>query len=310
MSRNSRRSTPTLNDLGVAYRLLGDEPVGGGRFYWLRVRPTHREVRVSNGKVKLSLVESHRVSSLVCKNPTPRPVVILEGTVVVGGLQNRIVERTVVIPPKAVVVIPVKCVEAGRWSARRGRREFFQRGRAARRLRQELKRSKFRSHRAGGPWTARQDEVWDSVYQECRRYEVFSCTEDYGEVLDFLQQSISPEDLPDLEPPAGANAVMVTLGRFPVWFEVFPRPRNLRPILQDLVLDVLSVAEEPVESRDSVPRPEEVLEKLFHLPLESVEGVPNTPGETLVVACEDWIGEAVFLEDRLVHASFLHVLVN
>ena len=40
---------------------------------------------------------------------------ILDGEELVGAKQNRIVNVTILVPPHAEIVIPVSCIEAGRW---------------------------------------------------------------------------------------------------------------------------------------------------------------------------------------------------
>lgn len=46
------------------------------------------------------------------------PVLIIDGQELLGAKQNRIVNLTILAPPQATVIIPVSCVESGRWSAR------------------------------------------------------------------------------------------------------------------------------------------------------------------------------------------------
>ena len=55
------------------------------------------------------------VSELRVKNTGEKPVLILDGEELVGAKQNRIVNVSIVVPPKGNVVIPVSCIEAGRW---------------------------------------------------------------------------------------------------------------------------------------------------------------------------------------------------
>src|SRR6185437_11391212 len=45
------------------------------------------------------------------------PVLILDGEEVVGGLQNRVVNTTLLVPPKTTFNLPVSCIEHGRWHA-------------------------------------------------------------------------------------------------------------------------------------------------------------------------------------------------
>jgi hypothetical protein len=49
-------------------------------------------------------------------NKSPPMVLILDGGELVGAKQNRIVNTTILIAGNATVVIPVSCVEQGRWA--------------------------------------------------------------------------------------------------------------------------------------------------------------------------------------------------
>ncbi|MEW5762069.1 MAG: DUF6569 family protein [Bacillota bacterium] len=55
------------------------------------------------------------VNTILAVNKGERPVLILDGEELVGAKQNRMVNATVLIPPRAAVKVPVSCVEMGRW---------------------------------------------------------------------------------------------------------------------------------------------------------------------------------------------------
>jgi hypothetical protein len=47
---------------------------------------------------------------------------LLDGEELIGAKQNRALNLTILAPAKQVIVIPVSCVEAGRWHLRRSPR--------------------------------------------------------------------------------------------------------------------------------------------------------------------------------------------
>jgi hypothetical protein len=55
------------------------------------------------------------VPELLFENMADCPVLILGGEELVGAKQNRMVNLTILAAPKSKMVIPVSCVEAGRW---------------------------------------------------------------------------------------------------------------------------------------------------------------------------------------------------
>lgn len=56
------------------------------------------------------------VSELQVRNKGPRPLLLLAGQLLIGGKQDRIVGKDTVVPPGETVLVPVYCVEHGRWS--------------------------------------------------------------------------------------------------------------------------------------------------------------------------------------------------
>lgn len=59
--------------------------------------------------------EGGSVPDLKVENRAPQPVLIVDGEELVGAKQNRVANLTMMIPPDTTTVIPVSCVEAGRW---------------------------------------------------------------------------------------------------------------------------------------------------------------------------------------------------
>ena len=75
------------------------------------------EEALADGTVKVTEVSAEgHVPELRVKNSGVTPVLILDGEELVGAKQNRIVNVTVLVPPNSEIVIPVSCIEAGRWA--------------------------------------------------------------------------------------------------------------------------------------------------------------------------------------------------
>src|SRR5215469_4930037 len=56
-----------------------------------------------------------RVPELLATSTAETPVILVGGEQVVGGLQNRVFNTTILVAAKSELRIPVTCVEAGRW---------------------------------------------------------------------------------------------------------------------------------------------------------------------------------------------------
>ena len=103
------------------------EPLRSGPLTFIPLMPV--EGRASNptgylpleDALKGNLVEVSEqarasVPELLAVSQADAPVVLVGGEQVVGGLQNRVLNTTILLAPHVSLRIPVTCVEAGRWS--------------------------------------------------------------------------------------------------------------------------------------------------------------------------------------------------
>ena len=112
---------------------------------------------------------------LVC-NDASVPLVILEGQGLEGAKQNRILQKTVVVPAGKTIAVPVNCVERGRW--RYNSNEFKP---ASFRAGPSVKMSKASAMKMEPH--ALQSEVWREVSELSERVDAYSASEDLGEIL-------------------------------------------------------------------------------------------------------------------------------
>lgn len=72
---------------------------------------------IAQGQVRVTeLHQGGSVPELRLENNADLPVLLVDGEELVGAKQNRVVNLTILAPAKQATVIPVSCVEAGRWS--------------------------------------------------------------------------------------------------------------------------------------------------------------------------------------------------
>jgi hypothetical protein len=131
------------------------------------------------------------VQELLARNKAPRPVVIIEGETLVGARQNRIVAHTVVVAAGQDVIVPVGCMEHGRWHFKSAQ---FASGASPSewKVRREIKDSVMRSRSAGGAAALNQSALWDRVDQELATAEVHSSTADYHELVERRMGAAAP----------------------------------------------------------------------------------------------------------------------
>ena len=77
------------------------------------------EEAIAAGSARVTEVSAGgSVPELRFENLGEKPVLLLDGEELIGAKQNRVVNLTILAPAKQIIVIPVSCVEAGRWDAR------------------------------------------------------------------------------------------------------------------------------------------------------------------------------------------------
>ena len=106
-----------------------------------------------------------RVPELSFENPSAEKILLVDGDELVGAKQNRILNLTILVGAGQKVVIPVSCVEQGRWRYRNA--EFASAGRTLfAKARARTMSQVNRSMATARVRTANQSEVWADVAQK------------------------------------------------------------------------------------------------------------------------------------------------
>ncbi len=180
------------------------------------------------------LDESGSVPELRVINGAAVPVLILEGDELIGAKQNRVVNSSVLVAAASELVLPVSCVERGRWS-RRSR--DFSSGRATPHLslRHLKSRSVHDSLRRGRGHKSDQGAVWEEVDRLAYLHASPSPTDALQDTRAGLSERLKAfEDLSN-KLPEGTRGVIVAIGERPVALEVLAGPRSFAKVLPKLL---------------------------------------------------------------------------
>lgn len=72
---------------------------------------------LEGGAIQITEVsEQGEVPHLLVRNAGKMPVLLVDGEELIGAKQNRILNLSLLVPAEAELVVPVSCVEAGRWT--------------------------------------------------------------------------------------------------------------------------------------------------------------------------------------------------
>ena len=92
----------------------------------------------------------------------PGLLLLVDGEELMGAKQNRVINTSLLVPEKQPVVVPVSCVEQGRWQCAAPRFHAVGRTLSSQARRKKLSRLA-RSVAATGCYDANQSEVWQDV---------------------------------------------------------------------------------------------------------------------------------------------------
>jgi len=238
--------------------------------------------------------EAGTVPELLATSTADRPVLLLDGEELVGAKQNRILNTSVLLPPRSKTRIPVSCVEQGRW--RHVSPHFLPGPVSPSRMRARKSRDVHGSLRTRGRPESDQAAVWDEVQSELSGLGAASPTMALHDALHHRRHDLG-EFLDALPYPAGARGVFAAVGdRFAV-VDCFDRPATLEKVWRRLVtgyaLDALG--RHGREAGAVEPKgPKAILERLGQMACEAYPS-PGM-GEDWRLAAEDLTGHALVVD--------------
>jgi hypothetical protein len=240
-----------------------------------------------------------------------KPTLIIDGEELVGAKQNRVVNLTILVAAQSELVIPVSCVEAGRWHPKSRRfsaapRTQYATGRAKRMAQVSL------SMAYSGERRSDQSAVWKDIAEKAARLHSLSATSameqmftDHAASIDTYLQACSPVD--------GQIGALFAIDDRIVGFDLFDDAATCRKLLPKLVR---SYAVDAIDMRDGSASPQKrqardsrALAQLVHGFLASIVASPQRRapavglGEDLRLSGNGLVGAALILADQVVHLS-------
>ena len=249
------------------------------------------------GLINVSELEPPKVPFLSIGNLAEVPILLVEGEMLVGGDQNRTMNVTVLCPPQTRTVVPVSCVESGRWGARRtisaSNRHAPGSLRATKTTNLEPRTSDTAGRRSD------QHRVWGEVDRQSYAHSVHSETAALDDVQEQIEDRIAAQ-LDLVEPVTGQIGVICTIGDHVVGMDLFDKPSTLEKYLRGIIAGHALDAPTPVESSDVIRAIERFLALVGTSTRETGEGV-GLGEEVLLRGAVAGIGLAY--EECLVHLA-------
>ena len=194
--------------------------------------------------------DAGQVSALQVVVNGAEPVLLLDGEELIGAKQNRVMNLTIMAPPARATVIPVSCVESGRWHhVSRGfasaPRAQFAEGRAAK-MQQVTASLKGPGSRASD-----QGAVWNLIGEKSVRLSAMSPTSAMSAVFDKLEMPIE-EFVAAFAPVERQVGAMFFINGAQAGLELFDAASTWRKLAPKLVR---SYAVDAIDRRGTPSRP-------------------------------------------------------
>jgi len=189
---------------------------------------------ITQGKVRVTEVHAGgSVPELRLENNADLPVLLVDGEELVGAKQNRVLNLTILAPAKQVTVIPVSCVEAGRWGMswadlKTADYMMYSLGRGER-LAQVTE-----SMRSNGTRKSDQQAVWRNIAAKATRLKASSPTGAMSAIFESQASSLE-EFTRAFTWQEGQCGVAFAIGGRVLGLEIFDHPEVMRRFFQKLV---------------------------------------------------------------------------
>ncbi len=248
--------------------------------------------------------EGGSVPELSVVNQGDMPVLLLDGEELAGAKQNRVVNTTILIKAHSKCVIPVSCVEQGRWH--NASHEFKDSGNLmTSKLRVKKQQSVSKNMNVTGCRTSDQGEVWDGVHEMVSFFMVESDTGAMKDVYDHVGNDLTSM-LRAFTPIPGQRGFAVFINGKIVGIEYISQPRAFAKVFEKLLRSYAMEALQIKKPKDSVIQAEAAIAFLANLSscdIKSYDAIGH--GQEHRVTGRKIVGSALTVSDDMVHLSLL-----
>jgi hypothetical protein len=277
---------PLLSNLAITLEYLTlDEVLSGGL-----VEVTEKDLGGS-------------VPELQVVNKSSQMILILDGEELVGAKQNRIVNTTILIQGGITMVIPVSCVEQGRWAYNNPRFESKERIMSAN-IRAKKAYQVHENLRASVGYMADQGEIWNDIEEKANRMDALSPSMAMSRIYELKTASLEEytRNFRPIEGQVGAAflidgkvAGIDSFGKSDTFSKVFKK------LLESYALDAIDQYNPQKEVKVLKCQATDLIKEAQSAPIESRPSVGL--GMDLRLESRKLSGFALALEDQILHLA-------
>ena len=265
---------------------------------------TLKEAMVQDLLKITELNDSGAVPELKVMNNADIPVLILDGEELIGAKQNRIVNTSILLREKSETIIPVSCVEQGRWSYTS--KNFQDSDRiASSNLRNVKSASVKRSVESSGEYLSDQGAVWNEVHKLENMMEVNSPTSALGDVYDAKSNDLE-DYIEAFELVEGQKGLLVSVNGAIIGLDVVSNESAYKDLHKKLIksyaLDSMVEKNKNIKFNIDKNKAEEFIKEI--LKSNESKNMSVGYGFDYRFANRSYTGSSLVYKDQVIHASF------
>ena len=243
------------------------------------------------------------VPDLKVINKSPQMILILDGEELVGAKQNRIMNTTILIQGNSTTVVPVSCVEQGRWSYDSPRFSSKERMMSAGLRAMKSEQVQF-SLRSSGDYRSDQGAIWNEISEKAGRRGATSPS--------MAMASIYEKDMPSIQEyvkhfkliDSQVGAIFMIDGKV-AGLDSFGKPGSFSKVFKKLIesyaLDAIDWFDPDKEHKALKSEVTKFMKSSQTAHVESRESIGL--GRDLRIESRKITGFALSLDDQILHLS-------
>lgn len=256
--------------------------------------------------VEIKELEHSTVNTVLCKNDSVAPLILIDGDEITGAMQNRIINDSLIVPAKSSLNIPVSCTEHGRWhvkdqseSARCFKPSLYT---ANHSTRSRKSRASYQGHDYQG-------EVWDSISEFESRADFRSATSALNDSYENLKDK-QDEYLNKFTIEDGQDGIIFIVNGEVKGLELFYNPSIYRQYHEKLCRSYIIEAVVEKKETEDFDRLDlmRILENISHCEFKTHKSVGL--GENVKLSNDFGSGSALIWDDELIHMTFFKEFGN
>jgi hypothetical protein len=250
--------------------------------------------------------EGGSVPELKFVNSGEQPVFLLDGEQLIGAKQNRVLNLSILVAGGRTIIIPVSCVEAGRWRHRTSRFSsdqsvYYAEGRARKMAQVSLSLSSTGQRRSD------QSKVWEDISEKSSRFSVASDTSAMSDIFEKEEARLKDYEQSFQVQKGQSGAVFAINGKI-VGLDLFDSAETLKKLfpklLQSYGLDALDHDRGEKSGEKAACGLKDVdgfLKSITDAEAEEFDAVGE--GQDVRLSGKELTGAALIVDNRVIHMS-------